>query len=231
MSDNPTQPTEGQQQNPPPAVATTGTGTGQQPGTSGAATFTQDELNKIVRERVRESGESAVNKLLTSLGMSDIEALKTATTKYKEFSDAQLTAQQKLERDLATTTTTLTSTQDRNRALAIENAALKAFNGQVAPDRIGAAIKLLDTSKLSVGEDGIVKGMAEAITALLEENPFLKPSEVTPPPPKDNKKPPPIDATNPAGGATTPDLSWHPLKRSQENRLQGGGIVMPKETK
>jgi hypothetical protein len=227
MTDN-SQPTE----QTPPAAGATETGAGPKPGTPAqptSATFTQEDVNRMVRDRVKETKDSAITDLLKKLGVSSEDDLKTATTKYKEFTDAQLTAQQKLERDLATASSTLTSVQDKYRTLAVENAALKAFGNQVAPDRYAAAIKLLDTSKLSIGDDGKVSGMDEAVKALLEENPFLKPSETAPTTPDGKKKTPPIDATNPAGNQAGPDLSWHPLNRQKEVRIGGAGITTNKE--
>lgn len=222
------QPIVEQPENPKPA---TDTGAGTQPGKPAGEElkFSQSDLNNIVRDRLKEAKASIIAEVLKDLGVGSLDDAKKATTKLKEIEDAQLTAQQKLERDLQGKTEALTTVESKYQRVLIENAALKAFGGKVAPDRHAAAIKLLDTSKLSVDKDGNVQGIAEAVTALLEENPFLKPSEPAPATPQGKTKNPPIDPTNPAGTSTTPDLSWHPLKRNTEVRIGGGGIINHKK--
>lgn len=228
MTDN-AQPTN--ETTPAPAGATD-TGAGSKPGTPAnatAKTFTQEEVNLFVQTRVNETKASFLGDVLKELGVNSLEDAKAATNALKKIQDDQLTAQQKIERDLATEKAARERTESAYQKALIENAALKAFGGQVAPDRHVAAIKLLDTSKLSVDANGAVQGMADAVKALLEENPFLKPSDPAPATPGGKPKAPPIGATNPAGTGNQNDLSWHPLKRNTEKRVGGGGYSTNKE--
>lgn len=229
MTDN-AQPTN--ETTPAPAGATD-TGAGSKPGTPAnatAKTFTQEEVNLFMQTRVNETKASFLGDVLKELGVNSLEDAKAATTALKKIQDDQLTAQQKLERDMATATEARQKAESAVQTTRIENSALKSFKNQVATDRYDAALKLLDTSKLSVDANGAVQGMAEAVTALLEAYPFLRPSDPAPAVPGGKPKAPPIGATNPAGTGNQSDVSnWHPLVRNADKRIGGGGYTTSKE--
>lgn len=201
----------------------TGTGAGQQPGKPADKTFTEEDLNRIIRDRIKETKASVQADLLKDLGVTNLDEAKLATAKLKEIQDAQLSAQQKLERDLAERDKALVETRTKYQATLIENAALKELNGQVPPERYKAAIKLLDQTKLVIDDSGKVAGVVDAVKALLEENPFLKGDPQAPVKPGGTK----INPTNPAGGAQGYDLSWFKPAQQNKNSFGGGGVRPP----
>jgi len=134
-------------------------------------TFTQADLDKIAGES-RDSGRKAAEKaLLDALGVTDVEAAKTALAAAKAAEDAQKTELQRAteERDR------LKAEAERAQALAATTLAGAKIEGAlrdagINPARIEAALKLVDHSAVKV-EGLAVEGVAEAVAALKAATP------------------------------------------------------------
>lgn len=182
----------------------TGTEPGQQTD-KGEKTFTQADLNKLIDERLtRERAKYA-----------DYADLKKAADQWKQHEDAQKTEVEKLQAQIADWQNRATQADQRRQTAILRSSVMAEAGKQGVPaDRIEAAYKLLDTSKLSVDESDAVSGLEDAIKALLQANTFLL-AATTP-----NKLPVPrTSPTNPASDAPISD----PVMEQVQARLQGRG--------
>lgn len=159
----------------PPAAADPG-GTTQQPGgtpppaantdTFDPSKLTQDQLNKVL-----ENQELWKNPRLAGLLDSD-KKLKELTKKQEEDQDKSLTEQKKFEElaqkraDENKTLTEKLQTMNINQALTT----LLVKENVVDLD---GALKLVDRSKLSVDDNGLVTGADEALTSLKTDRAYL----------------------------------------------------------
>ena len=140
-------------------------------------TFTQDELDKIVADRI-----SRERKKLEKF--ADYDDLKTKASEYEKALEekrlAELSAQERAEElakkfeaernDFAKKLEELQSQAQREKVV---NAFIKAAPGVNIPaDRIDAALKLADLSAETVGENG-VEGLDAVMSALGETYGFL----------------------------------------------------------
>lgn len=94
MSDTPTQEPQNEQQPVTPPVTDPGNQSGNE------KLFTQADIDRIVGERASRAKSSAVNDLLSSIGLDSIDALKTLVSSAKEREEADLTEAQKIQRQL-----------------------------------------------------------------------------------------------------------------------------------
>lgn len=214
---------------PTPQPAAPGTAPDSQAGEAQpqAKTFTQDQVNEFLRGRLEEHTAS----LLKKLGVTSIDEGKSAVTKAKELEDANKTELEKLTTRLSTAEQRATEAEQKRRIALIKAAVIAEASkpGKVAGDRLEAAYKLLDSSKLTVKDNDEVEGVADAIVALLEVHPFLKADE-TKPAPQPEKPKGTVQPTNPAGTSGEPDLSWHPLKRSNKNAFGAPRVFVNTKT-
>jgi hypothetical protein len=134
-----------------------------------AKTFTQDELNRIVNERVNKSKaqfkdypdlKAAAEKLATleAEGQTETQKLRTAAEKAQQES-----AQHKAALDTATNTI---------RETRVEAAVLLEAAKQGATDP-GDVFKLLDGASVEIDETGKVTGADKAVADLLKSKPHL----------------------------------------------------------
>ena len=145
--------------------------------TTESKTFTQDELDKIVADRI-----SRERKKLEKF--ADYDDLKTKASEYEKALEekrlAELSAQERAEElakkfeaernDFAKKLEELQSQAQREKVV---NAFIKAAPGVNIPaDRIDAALKLADLSAVTVGENGI-EGLDAVMSALVETYGFL----------------------------------------------------------
>lgn len=183
-------------------------GVGQEPGASGAVapvqpaepqgkTYTQAELDAITA-RMQAADRRA----------SALEAERN------QLRDKDLPAQEKLQRDhdaaveRAEVAEKALTTERMHNAF-LTNAKFKWHSPE-------AALKLLDTDKISIGDDGKVIGMENAIEALAKSHPFLVVTEVEP-------KEEPLPGTAPGNGGSG---SGQPTTKKMESRfpaLRGRG--------
>lgn len=214
MTDNTNETTE------QPTQPTTGTQPGTQAG-QGEKTFTQADIDRIVKERLERQEATILKKY------GDPKAAKDALQRLKELEDAGKTEQQRTAEALADKEARLSKAEQAAQRLQLENAVmLEALKQGVSQDRLNAALKLFDATSITRNEDGTITGLDTAVTKLLEENPFLKPEAGTTP-----KQPTPkVGATNPQGSGQSSDVrSWHPLYRNQGNGGFTGRVEMPPE--
>ncbi len=205
----------------PPNPAATGTEPGKPSGatTPPEKTFTQADLDNIVRERVAKEQATTLKKL----GVAKLDDATAAISKVKEIEESQKTEQEKLAEKAREAEYRAMQLEERSKSALFEAAFIKQASkpGMVSGDRLDAAWKLLDTTKLSINDNGGVEGAADALTALLEAYPFLK-AESTKPTPA-----PKIPASNPAGtGSGEPDLSWLKTK-NHTGTFNRGGVRPP----
>lgn len=227
MSDQPEQQTTSTESGTPaqtPPAAATGTEPGKQSGNTTPPpekTFTQADLDRLIQDRLQKQEQSFLNKL----GVSKLDDAKTAVGKVKEIEDAQKTQAERDAERLHEYEYKVMQLEEANKgALFRADFVVQASKpGLVAGDRLEAAWKLLDRSKLSINDNGEVEGTDDALKALLETYPFLK-SE----PSKPNVPAPKIPASNPAGtGAGEPDLSWLKSANRGGGQIGGRGVRPP----
>jgi hypothetical protein len=140
-------------------------------------TFTQDELDKIVADRIARERKKIEK-------FADYDELKTKASEYEKALEekrlAELSAQERAEEiakkfeaernEYAKQLEDLKSQAQREK---IVNAFIKAAPGVNIPaDRIDAALKLADLSAVTVGENG-VEGLETVMGALVEQYAFL----------------------------------------------------------
>lgn len=122
-----------------------------------AKTFTQDDLNKILAARLDQERKKYADYDALKAELEGLKQPKTAETGQNERFSA-LEAQAK---DLA----------KRNQELTMQAAIVKQASA-IGLD-VTAAAKLVDSSKLTIGEDGSVTGLEEAVKAVAEQYPGL----------------------------------------------------------
>lgn len=183
----PAQPTTPAPETPP--------GGGQQPAAQPVKTFTQEELNRVIDERLKREREKYADYEELKKKVADAEsAQKSETEKLVE----KATKAEAHAREVESQTT--------ERLIRAEAKAIAAELGFTKPDR---AIRLADLSQAKVDEGGEVSGVKEALEALAKEMPeLLKKSQ-----------PPSSNPTNPPKGG---DQSGE-TREQKRARLFGGG--------
>lgn len=141
-------------------------------------TFTQDELDKIVADRIARERKKLEK-------FADYDDLKTKASEYEKAIEAkrlaELTAQERAEEiakkyeternELAKQLEEFKTQAQREKVV---NAFIKAAPGVNIPsDRIDAALKLADLSAVTVGEDGNIEGIDGLLNTLVEQYAFL----------------------------------------------------------
>lgn len=134
------------------------------PGKAEARTFSQDDLDRIVKDRLaRQKSQFA-----------DYEDLKAKAARLDEVEAANLSELEKAQKAAADAAAELdrirTEAQEARLTAAILAEVAKADRKVVDPE---AALRLLDRSTLELGEDGVPTNTADAVDALLEARPFL----------------------------------------------------------
>ncbi|MFL6479402.1 MAG: Clp protease ClpB [Bacillales bacterium] len=147
------------------------------PETKPDKTFTQDEVNKLLADRIAREKKKVER-------FADYDDLKTKASEYEKALEekrlAELSAQERAEEiakkfeaernDFAKQLDELKSQAQREKVV---NAFIKAAPGVNIPaDRIDAALKLADLSAVSIGENG-VEGLEDVMAALVTNYSFL----------------------------------------------------------
>lgn len=167
-------------------------GTGQPPGQppqtppGGAAggdqerTFTQADVDRLMGERAHRASQAAVSELLQELEIENLDGLRQTVQAHRAAQEAQMTELERAQRriqELDEERKRL-ETENRTRMLETEVVTVSTSLGFRNP-RDGIA--LADLSAVTIGDDGKVAGVEEALKALLEVRPYLK-GEAAPPP-------------------------------------------------
>jgi hypothetical protein len=145
--------------------------------TTETKTFTQEELDKIVADRIARERKKVEK-------FADYDELKTKASEYEKALEekrlAELSAQERAEEiakkfeaernEYAKQLEELKTQAQREKVV---NAFIKAAPGVNIPtDRIDAALKLADLSAVTVGENG-VEGLETVMGTLVEQYSFL----------------------------------------------------------
>jgi len=139
---------------------------------AGDKSFTQADVDRIVAERLARAKTTPP---------ADYEALKAAKEKLDALEAAQQTETEKLQLRAEAAEKAAQAAQER-AAGALKRAAVVAAAtraGAVDPDAVFA---LLDPSAVTVGDDGQVTGVDDAVKALLETKQYLVGKPTTPTP-------------------------------------------------
>ncbi|OMD07790.1 phage scaffolding protein [Paenibacillus odorifer] len=142
-------------------------------------TFTQADIDRIVADRLardrkgREDYDDIKTKL-TALEQADADRAKaemSATERLEtEKADALKRAQEAEERNASVLT-------EANKRLITAEFKTTARDANIPTDRLAAALKLADIGVVTVDDDGNVSGLADVITTLLAEHPYLANTE------------------------------------------------------
>jgi DNA-directed RNA polymerase beta subunit len=170
-------------------------------GSGGTGTFTQADVDRIVGDRVKRAGKTAVADLLKALGFEKQEDLKTLVDKQKAAADAEKSeldkAKQKaLEEEQKRQTAEQQLQRERVDRLIEREATSLGFAD------VTDAVALVDRAQIAE-EEGKVTGVKEALTALLTAKPHLKKQGTTDPNPAPGGGVP----ASPAGGKQPPAKS------------------------
>lgn len=148
-------------------------------------TFTQDELDKIVAERIARERKK----------YADYDDLKKKAEEYEkaeaERKKAEMTAQERLEAEKAEAQRKAQEAEEAaQRALSAANQRLiksefklLAKEAGIRADALEDAYKLADVSGVTVDEDGNIAGVKAVVDALIANKPYL----VEQPPKKEPK--------------------------------------------
>ena len=144
-------------------------------------TFSQGQLDAIVKERLDRAKKSTTAELLEALGVED---LATATKAIKEAEAVKVAQMSELEKSqaetveavtaLATATAEMAAVKATAAEAVLRSAVLSAAAGFNDPNDAWVHI---DKSKINVRTDGTYKGIDEAVAALAKSKPYLVKSE------------------------------------------------------
>ncbi|NGM81200.1 scaffolding protein [Paenibacillus sp. 7124] len=150
-------------------------------------TFTQDELDRIVADRIARERKKTEK-------FADYDDIKAKLSEFEkseaERQKAEMSATERLEAEKAEALRKAQEAEERgNAALTaanqrLVNAEFKALarDANVPADRLAAALKLADLSGVTVDDEGNPQGVEDAVKALIDANPYLvaetKPKEI-----------------------------------------------------
>nr|WP_154895291.1 scaffolding protein [Paenibacillus xylanexedens] len=138
-------------------------------------TFTQDEVDRLIADRLGRERKK----------YGDYDDLKTKLTALEEAEEerkkADMSVAERLEAEKAAAIKAAEDAKaERDKTISAANQRLiKAEFRDVArelklrPDAVNAALKLVDLSAVVVDDDGNVAGLADAVKALIEDNPYM----------------------------------------------------------
>lgn len=198
---------------------------------AGKAALSADVQARELEEARKEAAKYRTERKELAARLAEYEA------RVKAEEEAKLSEQEKtqkradeLSKKLAEYEAKMQAIEARSRALALENAVIAAAP-KVGIAHAGAAVKLLDTTTLELGDDGTPQNLDTALKNLLKEYPFLGAGPV-------------LSATNPSrdtasAGATTEARAREIERKVYGEKLDvfgldrarrlGGGVVDRKE--
>lgn len=154
--------------------------------------LTQDQLNKVL-----ENQELWKNPRLAGLLDSD-KRLKQIEKDKETQTETQLTEQKKFEELAQKRADDLAKANDRIQTMTIN----QALTNQLIKDNVvdlDGALKLIDRSKISVGDDGQVSGADDALSSLKTDKPYLFTASGSTPPAQPSVGTPSNPGVPPAG--------------------------------
>lgn len=148
-----------------------------QPGPAAPATFTQEQLDAIIKDRLDRATAKTKADLLGELGIEDVKTAKQTLAEAEAARAAQMTELEKAQaeiakaKELADKATTEAEAIKAQAAEALLKAAIVSQAGQFN-DPLDAW-QFVDRSKIETAEDGTYKGIDEALKTLVETKPYL----------------------------------------------------------
>lgn len=133
--------------------------------------FTQADLDRIAGTTRGEAKTAAQKELLSTLGVADLEAAAALVAKAKEIEDANKTELERAtERAIAAEAARDEATANARAAVVLSRLDTELRNAGVNPDRIPAAMRLVDLTKLEVNGLDVV-GIAQVIDGVKAQSP------------------------------------------------------------
>lgn len=143
--------------------------------TTESKTFTQEDLDKIVADRISRERKKFGDYDELKTKLSDFEKAELAR-KEAEMTELERYQSQLAEKDgqAQSLTKQLEELHAQVKDAKINNAFIKAApNANIPADRIDAALKLADLSAVKIGEDGAIEGLDDVMNALVSQYTFL----------------------------------------------------------
>lgn len=153
-------------------MADDGTPTDDDKGGEDDKTFTQAEVDRIIKERLARA---------KSEPPSDYDDLKAKAAKLDELEAANQTELEKILARAEAAEKKAAEADERARNASRRSAVTAAASAANVVD-LDAVFALLPQDAVTVGDDGQVTGAEEAVKALLESKPYLVGQAATPPP-------------------------------------------------
>lgn len=136
-------------------------------------TFSQEEVNRIVGQRVRKAADATRREAATQNGFEDFDTFVSAANAYRESEEA---AKSETEREREAR---LAAEEERDKYRSLADTRLvdselriALLNAGVPSDRVVAAAKLVDRDSVQV-DNGSVSGLEQAVQATVESMPWL----------------------------------------------------------
>ncbi len=152
-------------------------GGGSGEGQPASVTFSQEQLDAIVKDRLARATTKTQADLLAQLGIEDVATAKKALAEADAARKAQMSELEKAQAEIAEAQAAVQkATAD---AEVIKAAAAEALLKAAIISQAGNlndpmdAWQFIDRSKIELQEDGTYKGIDEALKALAESKPYL----------------------------------------------------------
>ena len=147
------------------------------PGQAAPVTFTQEQLDTILKERLARAMAGTKTDLLTELGAEDLETVKRTLADAAKAKEAQMSELEKAQAEIAQAQAE--TAQAKTEAEATKAQAAEALLKAAIISQAGSfndpndAWSFVDQSKIEAQEDGTYKGIDEALKTLTEAKPYL----------------------------------------------------------
>lgn len=135
-------------------------------GDDGDKVFTQDEVDRIVQDRLKRDRSSRPAE------PADYKDLQAKAKKLDELEAANATDLERAQKEAADATARAEQAEAAAKAAAIRSSVVAAAAGSGAVDA-DAVYALLDKNALTVADDGTVTGVDDAVKTLMEAKPYL----------------------------------------------------------
>jgi hypothetical protein len=133
----------------------------------------QEALDALIGKRLNVERKKWESRLLGSLGIDSLDALKKTVSEQKQKQEAEKTELQKAQEQLAAYQAQLIDAQAERDGVLIQMAIANEATKQGIPaDRINALLRLMDKNTIVI-EEGSVKGVDELVKKTINDNPFL----------------------------------------------------------
>jgi multidrug efflux pump subunit AcrA (membrane-fusion protein) len=140
-------------------------------------TFTQDQLDAIVKDRLERANAKITSDLMAELGIEDTATAKKTLAEAQAAKEAQMSELEKAQADIAEAQAQAAQATTEAEAIKVQadEALLKAAIISQAGNfhKPMQAWLLIDRSKIETQEDGTYKGIDEALKVLAETDPHL----------------------------------------------------------